>query len=127
MVNITPSEGKTLKEAEAALWEQIEQLQQQPISEDELKRVLAQSEAQYVFHQDSIQSQAMILGSLVSIGLPTETYDNWVENLRQVTPEAVQAVAKKYLTRDKVTVATLLPNGEGVQTPSVPVMEGGVR
>lgn len=126
-LNITPSEGKSLKEAEAALWEQIEQLQQQPISEQELKRVLAQSEAQYVFHQDSIQSQAMILGSLVSIGLPTETYDNWVENLRQVTPEAVQAVAKKYLTRDKVTVASLLPNGEGAKSPAVPVMEGGVR
>ncbi len=126
-LNISPSEGKSLKEAEAALWEQIEQLQQQPISEQELKRVLAQSEAQYVFHQDSIQSQAMILGSLVSIGLPTETYDNWVENLRQVTPEAVQAVAKKYLTRDKVTVASLLPNGEGAKSPAVPVMEGGVR
>lgn len=126
-LNITPSEGKTLDEAEAALWAQIEQLQQQPISQQELERVLAQSEAQYVFHQDSIQAQAMILGSLVSVGLPIETYDHWVENLRKVTPQSVQAVAQKYLTRDKVTVASLLPNGETANPQTMPEMHGGIR
>lgn len=127
LLDATPSEGKTLETAEAALWREIEKLQQSPVSQKELDRVLAHAEAQYVFQQDSIQSQAMILGSLVSIGLPIETYDNWVEKLRKVTPQAVQAVAKKYLQRDKVTVASLYPNGQAAKGNGKLNYGGGVH
>lgn len=123
----TPSAGKTLEEVEAALWKEIDKLKSTPISQKELERVLAHAEAQYVFHQDSIQTQAMILGSLVSVGLPTDTYENWIENLRKVTPEQVQKVAQKYLKRDAVTVATLLPNGEEAKPSSGQMMHGGIR
>jgi zinc protease len=54
----------------------------------------------------------MVLGSLVSVGLPYDTYDHLTKKLSQVTPEQIQAVAKKYLTRDNLTVGTLLPNGQ---------------
>lgn len=127
LLDATPSEGKTLKDAEEALWGELEKLQQTPISEKELKRVLAHTEAQYVFQQDSIQGQAMILGSLVSIGLPTETYDNWIENIRKVTPEQVQAVAKKYFKRDQITIGHLLPNGEKAKRSGKPSFGGGVH
>lgn len=115
----TPSEGVSTEAVETAIWQEIKALQNQLVSQDELSRVLAQSEAQYIFHQDSTQAQANVLGSLISVGLPADTLDNWVENLRKVTPEQIQAVAKKYLQKDRVTVATLLPNGEEV-TPAKP-------
>jgi zinc protease len=35
--------------------------------------------------------------------------DEYVDKLRAVTPEQVQAVAKKYLVDDRLTVATLDP------------------
>lgn len=108
-LSIMPSKGKTVAEAEAALWLQIKQVQSKLVSDDELQRVLTQAEAQYVFHQDSIQSQAVVLGSLVSVGLPANTLDNWVERLRKVTPQQVQAVAIKYLQPHKATVGVLLP------------------
>jgi len=108
----TPSEGITPEKTEQAIWKEIEKLQTKLVSQQELDRVLAQTEAQYVYHQDSIQSQATVLGSLVSVGLPADTLDKWVDELRTVTPEDLRAVAKKYLQKDKVTVATLLPNGK---------------
>ncbi|BCN94218.1 peptidase M16 [Thiomicrorhabdus immobilis] len=123
----TPSEGVSPQKAEAAIWQEIDKLKTDLVTQDELERVLAQSEAQYVYHQDSIQSQATVLGSLVSVGLPADTIDNWVEQLRKVTPEQVQAVAKKYLDKDKVTIATLLPNGKQAKKSAAPLMHGGMH
>ena len=105
----TAAEGKTAADIETVLWQEIEKLQTELVDQQELDRVLAQSEAQYIYHQDSIQAQATILGSLLTVGLPADTLDNWVAKLRQVTPEQVQAVAKKYFSKDKQTVAILKP------------------
>lgn len=126
-ISATPAQGKTLAEAEDALWAEIEKLQTEKIKQVDLQKILAQAEAQYVFHQDSIEAQAMILGSLTSIGLPIETYDLWVERLRSVTPEQVQAVANKYFSKDKMTVASLKPNGEVAQPKPHQSFHGGQR
>ena len=123
----TPAEGKSTTDAENAIWAEIEKLQQQPVPQKELDRVLAQAEAQYIYHQDSIQSQAIVLGSLVSVGLPHDTLDNWVENLRKVTPEQIQAVANKYFNKDLQTVGTLLPSDKPVEPrrPAAMPIHGG--
>lgn len=113
--NATPAEGVSTDVVEAAIWEEIAKLQKEQVSKAELERVLAQAEAQYIYHQDSLQSQANVLGALISVGLPLDTLDNWVENLRKVTPEQIQAVANKYFSEDKQTVAVLLP--ETQETP----------
>ncbi|MDR9499410.1 MAG: pitrilysin family protein [Hydrogenovibrio sp.] len=124
-LNATPKQGQSLEAVEALLWEQLERLKASPISQDELDRVLAQAEAQHIYHQDSIQAQARLLGMLASLELPLDTYDNWASNLRKVTPEQVQAVARKYLKADKATYAHLYPNGETVQKTAPPA--GGMH
>lgn len=126
-LSATPSQNKTLADAEAAIWQELETLQTTLIEPTDLQKILTQAEAQYVFHQDSIEAQAMILGSLTSIGLPIETYENWVNRLRKVTPEQVQAVAKKYFSKDKVTVASLIPNGDLAQPKSHKSFHEGQR
>jgi len=123
-----PSKGRTPKQVEADLWSQINWLKKHPVDKATLKRLWTQSEANHVFAQDSIQAQAMVLGSLVSVGLPVDTYEHLTQKLSQVTPAQIQAVAKKYLTQDNLTVGTLLPNGEKAsktanQLPST----GGLR
>lgn len=127
MLQGTPSAGVPPHQAEQALWQEITRLQKQPISAQEFKRVLAQAEAQYVYHQDSIQAQAMIMGSLVSVGLPADTVDHWIENLRKVTPKDVQTVAKKYFSKDKLTIGVLLPNGQKAKSSSGQLHAGGIR
>ncbi|MPQ76618.1 pitrilysin family protein [Hydrogenovibrio sp. JE_KL2] len=124
----TPSKDVTPKQVEDALWQEIEKLQNTPIQPEELSRVLAQTEAQYVYHQDSIQAQAMVLGASISVGLPVDTDAHWIEHLRTVTPQQVQAVAKKYFSKDKMTLGVLLPNGKApVQSESSAISAGGIR
>ena len=129
MFEATPSAGVDTKRAEESIWQEIEKLQNELVTQQELDRILAQTEAQYIYHQDSIQSQATVLGSLISVGLSADTLDNWVEELRKVTPIQIQQVAKKYLQRDKLTVATLLPNGKvnRMKSPWRGLSTGGVH
>lgn len=110
--SITPSEGVSPEQAQQEIWAEIKRLQTTKVSQKELDRVLAKAESSYIYRQDSVNGQAMVLGSLASVGLPISTLDNWVKNLRKVTPEEIQAVAKKYFTEDLLTVGILLPNGE---------------
>ena len=108
----TPMTGHKVKAVEKALLAEIEKLKTEPVSQAELERVWAMDEASHVYYRDSIQSQASILGSLTSVGLPADTLDTWIENIRQVTPEQIKAVANKYLTRDNLTIAVLYPDGK---------------
>lgn len=120
-----PSETTSVEQLEQAILAQIERLQTELISQDELARVLAQAEAEYVYMQDSIQSQANSIGMMVSVGLPADTLENWVENLRKVNAKQIQAVAKKYLHNDNLTVAVLRPNGETNRKPAAKPDFGG--
>lgn len=112
-----PNQQHGIEELEQALLAQIERVKTQPITEQELARVLAQAEAQYIYKQDSAQAQANSIGMMVSVGLPADTLENWVDKLRTVTPEQIQAVAKKYLHTDNMTIAVLRPNGQTNRTP----------
>ncbi|NPA71329.1 MAG: insulinase family protein [Gammaproteobacteria bacterium] len=108
----TPITGHKVAEIEAALLAEVEKLKTTLVSSEELARVWAKDEADHVYYRDSIQSQAMIIGTLVSVGLPADTLDHWIDNIRQVTPEQLQAVAQKYLHKDNLTIATLYPDGK---------------
>lgn len=97
---------ETLK---SALLEQVEKLKAAPISAEELERVRAQIISGEVYDRDSQQSQASTLGALESVGLGYKLADEYVDNILAVTPEQIQAVAKKYLVEDHMTVAELDP------------------
>lgn len=108
----TPVTGHEVSVIETALLAEIEKLKVELVSQEELERIWAMDEADHVYYQDSIQAQASIIGSLVSVGLEADTLDHWVENIRKVTPQQIQDVAKKYLNRDNLTIAILFPDGK---------------
>ncbi len=109
MLSGTPSQGKTVEELELALRKEIIDLQTNPVAEGELQRVKAQVISSDVYEKDSVFYQGMILGMLETIGLPWKLADNYVARIKEVTAEQVQAVAKKYFTDDRLTVAELEP------------------
>ncbi len=122
-----PAQGHTVREVEQALWAQVARLKREPVSQAELARVLAQVEAQQVYSRDSVMGQAMVMGMLASVGLPPDLADRWADKLRQVTPADIQAVAKKYFTRENLTVGVLLPNGETPKKAPRAMMGGHIR
>jgi zinc protease len=104
-----PANGTTIDAMEAAIVEQIEALQDQVPTEEELARVKAQVVASSVYEQDSSFYQAMKIGILETVGLGWQTKDEYVERINAVTAEQVQAVARKYFVEDHLTVAELIP------------------
>jgi len=108
-LDATPSEGKTVAELEAALIQQIENIKESGVTAEELDRVKAGVIAADVYKRDSMFYQGMQIGTIETIGFPWKILEDYPNKLRAVTPEQVQAVAKKYLLKDNLTVATLDP------------------
>jgi len=105
----TPVQAKTVQQLEAAIRDQIKQVQDELVSEDELKRIKAQLVAGKVYEKDSVFYQAMQIGTLETVGLDWRVAENYIDKVRAVTPEQIQQVARKYLVDDGLTVAVLDP------------------
>jgi zinc protease len=115
LIDGTPAEGQDMAVLEAALRAEIERLKSESVEPAELDRVITQLVAGKVYERDSIMAQAMRIGSMEALGLGWRLADEEVERIRAVTPEQVQAVARKYLDDKRLTVAVLdpLPMGKG--------------
>jgi len=109
MIDGTPANGNNLASLESAIRAQIKRLHETPVSAEELARVKAQVVAQDVYTRDSLFYQAMRVGLLETIGLSWRLIDDYVDRIRAVTPEQVQAVARKYLVDTNLTIAELDP------------------
>ena len=101
--------GKTLEQAEAGLWGELQDLQQNPPSAEELARVRAQVIAGLVYERDSITSQATAIGQLETVGLSWKLIDQELAELEAVTPADIQSAAQTFFTRDRLSVAHVLP------------------
>jgi len=111
VLSATPNvqKGKTLTEVEAGLWRQLEDLKTTPPSTEELARVRAQVIAGLVYERDSITSQATTIGQLETVGLSWQLMDGELAELSAVTPSDIQQAAQTYFTRDRLSVAHILP------------------
>jgi zinc protease len=99
------------------------------VGKQELEKAINQLEASFIFAQDSLFYQAMLLARY-EITLSWKAIDDYLPSIRKVSPEDIQRVAKKYLTPDNRTVGILvpLPPKEGKPAPAGgPVKEHVVR
>ncbi len=109
MLDGTPAPGHDIATLETALRDQVRRLREEPVSAEELDRVKAQVVANDVYQRDSVFYQAMQLGILETVGLDWRLAEEYVARIRAVTAEQVQAVARKYLVDDRLTIAVLEP------------------
>lgn len=118
VLSATPVKGVSREQLKAALLDEIEKLQTEPVGEAELARVKAQVVASDIYQRDSMYYQAMLLGIFETVGLGWSRLDEYVDGVQAVTAEQVQAVAKKYLVPGRRTVAELVPQtGEQQRSP----------
>jgi len=120
-----PANGTSMTDMETAIIEQIQAIQQELPSADELARVKAQVVASSVYEQDSSFYQAMKLGIMETVGLGWRTKDEYVDRINAVTAEQVQAVARKYFVEDHLTVAELIPQSTEMQPTTAKAAAGG--
>jgi zinc protease len=125
----TPLPGKEAAEVEKALEEEIERLQKEPVEKRELEKVKNQLASSFIYSQDSLYFQAMLLARY-EIAQSWKALDQYLPAIQRVTPEDIQRVARRYLNPDNRTVGTLvpLPPKEGQAPPAGPAgREGAVR
>jgi zinc protease len=108
LFDATAAPGKDIKDVENALDAEIEKIKREPPSEREVQKAKNQIEASFVMGQDSIYFQAEITGMFEMLG-SWKLKEQYLENIRKITPEDVSRAAKKYLHEDNRTVGILIP------------------
>jgi zinc protease len=99
---------KNVAEVEKALDQEVKRIQTEPVEEHELQKARNQLEASFIFGQDSLFYQAMLLAQH-EIALSWKAIDNYIPSIQKVTPEDIQRVAKRYLVPSNRTVGILTP------------------
>jgi zinc protease len=89
---------------------EIKQLASKPVDPQELQKAKNQELAEFVFSQDSIFREAMMLGQYELIG-GYKQLDQYIPSIDKVTPADVQRVVAKYLVTSNRTLGTLVPTG----------------
>ncbi len=100
--------GKKVSEAEAALDEEIERLQRELVPAEELQKAKNQLEASFVYGQDSIFRQAMLLAQHEIVS-NWRRIDDYIPSILRVSSDDILRVARQYLVPDNRTVGILVP------------------
>ncbi|GLH72903.1 peptidase M16 [Geothrix limicola] len=117
VADLSPVDGHSLAEVEAALQSEILRLQQEAIPQDEWQRALAQLEAEHVRELDEPASLARSLGLAWAEGGDWRLIDLDSQRLRTLTPDAVQMATRTWLSPSHRTTVLLEPAPSASQDP----------
>ena len=111
--------GKRVEQVEDALNEVIIALQQSLVGARELTKAKNQLESAFIFAQDSLFYQGMLLATY-EVASSWADLDKYVPSIRAVSAEDVRRVAKKYLVPTNCTTGVLMPVPSAKQRPVAP-------
>jgi zinc protease len=108
-------------DARSAIWDEIERIKKEPVTDQELARAKRQLQVGYIrSHQTAEQQAGTMAEDYLATGDPHFS-DHYVENMQKVTAEHVRETARQYLVRDKQLTLVLTPD------PLSPVAAGGQK
>jgi predicted Zn-dependent peptidase len=98
--------GVEATEIEKIIWEEIEKIKSGDVKQSELDTVKINTKSDFIFSLESSSSVASLYGSYMIRG-DISPLLNYEADLAKVTKESIQAVAKKYLTKENSTTVIL--------------------
>ena len=98
-----------LGEVRAAILDQVERLHREPFDEGRLAATKSHMKYQFLMGMDNADAVANSLSHYLALTGDPQTINRVYELYDAVTPEALNAVARKYLTVETRTIATLEP------------------
>ncbi len=104
-------EGRSTGEALAAIDQQVQRLQQELITAEEMARAIKQARALFAYGTENISNQAYWLG-LSEMFASYDWFTSYLDRLEQVTPADVLRVAQTYLLPERRVAGAYLPTGE---------------
>lgn len=108
----TVRQGVEPEAVEAALFREIERLQETPAPPDELATAIRQTQAQFAYASESVTSHALTLG-LAEMVDRVDRLDSAIADLKKVTPADIMRVSQSYLKASQRTVGWFIPEENG--------------
>lgn len=116
--------------AETAILDELYKLKKEFVSDEELKKAKTQIVSEQVFANQTVESQADVIGrDVVHTGNPL-FHERYLENIKNVTKEDIQRVVNTYFYDDALTIAVIKPKGaklEEVETLKETAVVGKVE
>lgn len=112
-----PTNGVSMEAAEAALWEEISLLVEQPIAQSELEKIVNKSESSLVFSEVSVLNKAINLAFFELVG-DASIINRETVLYQAVTVADIQRVATDIFQREncsKLIYKAISPTGEVVE------------
>lgn len=104
--------GVALDRVERVVFDEVDRMAQDGVTEEELEKVRKQVRAQIVYGSEGVTSQAYWLGDLEIVS-SHELMDTLEARVAAVTSDDVRRVARDYLAERNRTVGWLVPTGDG--------------
>jgi zinc protease len=102
-------QGKTPQMLETMLWQELDDIRRNGVTEDELRKAKNRIETMFVRAVTSLQSRADLLNSFRVLAGDAALLNAHLAKIDAVTLEDVQRVAAKYLTEHNATCLYYLP------------------
>jgi len=100
--------GKEIKYIEKSIYSEIEKIKREPPSEYEIRKAKNQIEFSFISEQDSVETLAERYGIFEMLG-DWRSIDRYLDGIRNVKPEDIVKVARRYFTEDNRIVGVLIP------------------
>jgi len=104
--------GKTPREVENVIQEEIELVKKEQMSESEFTKIRNQRESEFIQKNTTVQGKAMQLANYHLFFGDANLINKEIDRLMQVTREDVQRVAQQYLANVNRTVLYYLPKAQ---------------
>jgi predicted Zn-dependent peptidase len=116
-ISITLAPGSTAEEAEKILWEELDKLRNEPITERELQKVKNQALGSSFRSLEKLETVATRLAYFEMYG-DWNLINSYPEKLKQIQKEEVQRIMDKYLRKDLSTTGLILPKNAQETAPA---------
>lgn len=111
-ITLTIHPKRTPDEALAALDVELQRVQDELVSKEEIARAIKQARANFAYGMENITNQAFWLG-YSEMFADYNWFLRYLDKLAKVKPEDVQLVAQKYFRKQNRVVGTYIPAGKG--------------
>lgn len=98
-----------LDKLEANIFEELDNIQKNGVTAEQVQLAKNIIERDTYYQRESISNIAQEIGYVMTTTNDIKIYDDYVANIKKVTPADVKRVADKYLGRNKSAVSIVLP------------------
>ena len=121
-------EPEKCKQVQDAIFTEIENIQKNGITEEQLNLAKNIIERETYYSRESITNIATEIGYTMALTNDIKFYDNYLENIKNVSKDSVKKVANKYLGVNKSAVSIILPeNSKNIPVANITTNTGSAE